>query len=156
MVRHAAARAKERRCLSDGTQVSICLLADPMKLDPYEQVDDTPFTLRREDLLRTRGRPWRAQRNGVGLDEMDYGDVVYRFQAGGRLEEITLQAEVVTLGNVAVPFATLAAFVRAQDAGAFERAGFLVSPRFGLAFDPAEPFWVTALARHCIAEWQAL
>jgi hypothetical protein len=157
MVRLATSAAKERRCLSDGPQVSICpALAATMKLIPYEQVDETPFTLRSEDLLRRRGRPWRAQRNGVGLDEMDYGDVVYRFQAGGRLEEITLQAEVVTLGNVAVPFATLAAFVRAQDPDAFERAGFVVSPRFGLAFDPAEPFWVTALARHCIPEWEAL
>lgn len=127
-----------------------------MRLDPYVQVDDTPFTASGDDLLRTRGRPWRAARNDVGLNEMDYGDVVYRFQDCGRLEEITLQAEVVTLGNVAVPFAALAAFVRAQDAEAFERAGFLVSPRFGLAFDPAEPFWVTALARHCIAEWKAL
>ena len=96
------------------------------------------------------------QRNGVGLDEMDYGDVVYRFQASGRLEEITLQAQVVAIGNVVVPFDALAAFVRGQDGEAFERAGFLVSPRFGLAFDPTEPFWVTALARHCIPEWEAL
>jgi hypothetical protein len=127
-----------------------------MRLEPYVQVDDTPFTVCGDDLLRRRGRPWRAARNDVGLDEMDYGDVVYRFQDCGRLEEITLQAEVVMLGNVAVPFANLAAFVRAQDPEAFERAGFLVSPRFGLAFDPAEPFWVTALARHCIPEWRAL
>ncbi|HET8748011.1 MAG TPA: hypothetical protein VFM98_20605 [Ramlibacter sp.] len=127
-----------------------------MNLQPYEQVDATPFSVSREDLLRTHGRPWRAQRNGVGLDEMDYGEVVFRFQDCGRLEEITLQAQVVTLGNVAVPFAALAAFVRAQDPEAFERAGFLVSPRFGLAFDPREPFWVTALARHCIPEWRAL
>ncbi|MBL0426521.1 hypothetical protein [Ramlibacter alkalitolerans] len=127
-----------------------------MRLDPYVQVDETPFTALAGDLLRRRGPPWRAGRNDVGLDEMDYGDVVYRFQDCGRLEEITLQAEVVMLGNVAVPFATLAAFIRAQDPEAFERAGFLVSPRFGLAFDPSEPFWVTALARHCIGEWRAL
>ena len=127
-----------------------------MRLEPYLQVDDTPFTARNEDLLRSRGRPWRAERNDVGLNEMDYGDVVYRFQDCGRLEEVTLQAEVVSLGNVAVPFAALAGFVRAQDPEAFERAGFLVSPRFGLAFDPREPFWVTALARHCIPEWKAL
>lgn len=127
-----------------------------MKLDPYVQVDDTPFTVSTEDVLRVRGRPWRAQRNGVGLDELDYGDVVYRFQDGGRLEEVTTQAEVLNLGNVAVPFVTLAAFIRAQDPEAFERAGFLVSPGFGLAFDPSEPFWVTALARHCLPEWKAL
>jgi hypothetical protein len=81
---------------------------------------------------------------------------VYRFQDCGRLEEITLQAQVVSFGKVAVPFANLAAFVRAHDPGTFERAGFLVSPQFGLAFDPSEPFWVTALARHCLPEWRSL
>ena len=127
-----------------------------MKLQPFVQVDATPFSASTADILQARGQPWRAQRNGVGLNELDYGDVVYRFQDGGRLEEITLQAEVVTLGNVVVPFQSLADFIRTHDPEAFERAGFLVSPGFGLAFDRTEPFWVTALARHCIPEWQAL
>lgn len=127
-----------------------------MKLEPYERVDGTPFSVSSADIVRSRGEPWRSGRNGVGLNELDYGDVVYRFQDSGRLEEITKQAEVVTLGNVVVRFETLAAFIRGQDPDAFERAGFLVSPGFGLAFDPREPFWVTALARHCIPEWKAL
>lgn len=127
-----------------------------MRLHPYEQVDETPFTASTDEVLRRRGAPWRTERNGVGLNELDYGDVVYRFQDCGRLEEVTMQAEVLTIGNVAVPFAALADFVRRQDDGAFERAGFLVSPGFGLAFDPREPYWVTALARHCIPEWEAL
>ena len=127
-----------------------------VKLEPYVQVDDTPFTVSSADVLRSRGRPWRQQRNGVGLNELDYGDVVYRFQDCGRLEEVTVQAEVLTVGNVAVPFAALAAFIRAQDAEAFERAGFLVSPAFGLAFDPNEPCWVTAIAAHCVDAWRAL
>ena len=127
-----------------------------MKLDPFVQVDGTPFSASPADILRARGQPWRSRRNGVGLNELDYGDVVYRFQDCGRLEEITLEAKVVTTGKVAVPFGALAAFVRAQDPEAFERAGFLVSPALGLAFDPAEPFWVTALARHCLPQWRAL
>ena len=130
--------------------------AETVKLAPYEQVDDTPFSASRADIVRVRGTPWKTGRNDVGLNEMDYGDVVYRFQDCGRLEEVTLQAKVVALGNVAVPFAALAPFIRRQDPEAFERAGFLVSPGFGLAFDPGEPFWVTALARHCIPEWRAL
>lgn len=127
-----------------------------MKLQPFEQVDDTPFTASMDDIVRAHGQPWRSQRNDVGLNELDYGGVVYRFQDSGRLEEITQEAEVVSLGKVAVPFTSLAGFIRAQDPDAFERAGFLVSPGFGLAFDPTEPFWVTALARHCIPEWEAL
>ena len=127
-----------------------------MKLEPYERVDEVAFSVTTEEIVRSRGEPWRAGRNGVGLNEYDYGDVVYRFQDCGRLEEVTREAKVVNLGNVAVPFDRLAAFVRAQDPEAFERAGFLVSPAFGLAFDPKEPFWVTALARHCLPEWKAL
>jgi hypothetical protein len=127
-----------------------------MKLDPYVRIGDTPFALSREDLLRLRGEPWRAQRNGVGLNEMDYGDVVYRFQDCGRLEEITLESKVVNIGNLAVPFANLAGFLRTHDPETFERAGFLISPQFGLAFDPSEPFWVTALARHCLPAWRSL
>lgn len=131
-------------------------MPDTLKLLPYVKVDDIPFTVSSDDIVRSRGKPWRSLRNGVGLNELDYGHVVYRFQDGGRLEEVTVEAEVVALGNVAVPFDTLAAFIRRHDPEAFERAGFLVSPEFGLAFDPAEPFWVTALARHCIPEWKAL
>jgi hypothetical protein len=125
-------------------------------LQPYVQVDATPFSVSSAAVLRARGAPWRAGRNGVGLNELDYGDVVFRFQDSGRLEEVTLQARVLSVGKLAVPFHALAGFIRAQDPQAFERARFLVSPGFGLAFDPAEPFWVTALARHCIGEWRAL
>ena len=92
----------------------------------------------------------------MGLNELDYDTAVFRFQDCGRLEEITVQAPVVDLGAVAVPFASLEPFVRIQDSMAFERAGFIVSPRFGLAFDPQCPCWVTALAEHCIASWRAL
>jgi hypothetical protein len=82
--------------------------------------------------------------------------VVFRFQAGGRLEEVTQRVPVLHLGALAVPFRALGAFVRAQDEDAFERAGFVVSPRLGLAFVPAEPDWVTALALHCMPAWCAL
>ncbi|KQW01233.1 hypothetical protein [Rhizobacter sp. Root1221] len=127
-----------------------------MKLDPFVCVGTTPFSATRDDIVRARGAPRSEVRNGVGLTALDYGDAVFRFQDSGRLEEVTLATAVLHLGVVAVPFARLEAFVEAQDEAAFRRAGFLVSPRFGLAFDPSEPFWVTALARHCIGEWQAL
>ena len=127
-----------------------------MNLDPFVSVDGIPFSVSREEIVKMRGRPSRAGRNGVGLNELDYQSVVYRFQDGGRLEEITLQARVVSFGNVAVPFDALASFVRREDPGVFERAGFVVSPRFGLAFDPDEPLWVTALAAHCLDDWRAL
>lgn len=127
-----------------------------MHLTPFVQVDDTPFTIRPAALLRQLGAPLQRSINDVALEAFDYGSVVYRFQASGRLEEVTQRAPVLHLGELAVPFRALPAFVRAQDAQAFERAGFVVSPRFGLAFVPTDPDWVTALARHCIPTWRAL
>jgi hypothetical protein len=127
-----------------------------MDLDPFSSVDGVPFSVSRDDVLRRRGRPARVGRNNVDLNELDYGNVVFRFQDGGRLEEVTAHAPVVTLGRVAVPFGALANFVREHDGATFERAGFVVSPRFGLAFDPQCPSWVTALAAHCIDAWRAL
>jgi hypothetical protein len=127
-----------------------------MRLEPFVRAGDTAFSATRADVLRARGEPAREGRNAVGLTELDYGHVVLRFQDSGRLEEVTTQAPVIDLGSIAVPFASLEAFVRAQDPQAFERAGFVVSPRFGLAFDPREPCWVTALAEHCLAQWRAL
>lgn len=127
-----------------------------MHLEPFTRVNGTPFTASREDVIRAHGQPLSEIRNPVGLSELDYGAVVYRFQDSGRLEEITTRAEVLHLGAVAVPFGALDAFVRAHDGGMFERAGFLVSPRYGIAFVPGEPCWVTALARHCLGAWEAL
>ena len=127
-----------------------------MHLQPYQSVDGTPFTATRDDVIRAHGQPRSESRNSVGLTALDYGDVVYRFQDSGRLEEVTARAEVLHLGTVAVPFRNLAAFVQSSDSTAFDRAGFLVSPLYGIAFVPGEPCWVTALARHCMAEWEAI
>ncbi len=129
-----------------------------MKLASFECVDGTPFTTTPAELLAKRGAPpTPVVRSPIGLHEYDYGTVVFRFQDGGRLEEVTMRAPVLYLGRVDVPFAGLAAFVRLHDPQAFSRGGFLVSPAFGLAFDPdASDPWVTALARHCIETWRAL
>ena len=128
-----------------------------MKIEPFVRVDDIQFSLTREQALIERGEPRSMNRNAVELNELDYGELVLRFQDNGRLEEITLRAEVVELGSVAVPFHALQLFVNEHDDACFERADFLVSPRFGLAFDPRdESCWVTALAEHCLPSWQAL
>lgn len=127
-----------------------------MRLLPFSSVNEVSFSTSRAEVLRIHGRPMREVRNDIGLHELDYGDVVFRFQDSGRLEEVTAQAPVLHLGTVAVPFGVLEQLVRDNDATLFERAGFLVSPKFGLAFDPHDPSWVTALAAHCIVEWRAL
>ncbi|WP_257645596.1 hypothetical protein [Ottowia beijingensis] len=109
-----------------------------MKLKPYAEVDGLPFTVRRADLQRRHGAPLRERGNGIGLTELDYGDVVFRFQDGsGRLEEVTRRAAVLYLlldGDVVdVPFAGLAALcprtmVRRSSGRAFWSARASGSP----------------------------
>ena len=72
-----------------------------MKIEPFVRVDDIQFSLTREQALIERGEPRSMNRNAVELNELDYGELVLRFQDNGRLEEITLRAEVVELGSVA-------------------------------------------------------
>ena len=127
-----------------------------MRIEPYARVDDTPFSATSQQIEALRGPPLRRLRNAVGLNELDYGDVVFRFQDCGRLEEVSRLSPVVFLGGETILFPALAAFVRRTDPDLFERGGFLVSPRHGIAFDPACPSWVTALAAHCIDTWRAL
>ncbi len=67
-----------------------------------------------------------------------------------------MQAPIVNLGKIIVPFSALGSFIQNQDPAMFEKAGFIVSPRFGLAFDPDCPTWVTALAEHCLDSWRAI
>ncbi|WP_418319959.1 hypothetical protein [Piscinibacter sakaiensis] len=127
-----------------------------MRIDPYLSVDGMPFTISEAALRLQFGAPLEVSRSMVGLNELDYGEAVYRFQDNGRLEEVTKRAHVLHIATVAVPFDTLAAFIAATDPGRFERAGFIVSPRCGIAFVPAQGPWVTALARHCIDSWRSL
>ena len=101
-----------------------------MRLVPFHAVDGLPFSASACDVAARHGAPVRRSCNAAGLDEWDYGDVVFRFQVStGRLEEVTRRAPVLYLGPLDVPFAALRSVVKAHDAAAFERAGFRVGFR---------------------------
>jgi hypothetical protein len=125
-----------------------------MHLDPFIAVDGLPFTTTPLQLRERLGPPHSETRSTIELNELDYGNVVYRFQDSGRLEEVTQRADVVHLGSVSVPFFALEGFIAEHDPDHFERAGFIVSPKYGLAFVPNPSRWVTALAAHCIGTWR--
>lgn len=128
-----------------------------MNFVPYQLFGETCFDATEADVLRQLGTPRSHQLLPIGLLELDHGDVVHRFQTStGRLEEITRPAPLLWLDGQMLLFPQLVAHVRAHDATAFERGGFLVSPRYGLAFVPGQPSWVTALAVHCIDTWRRM
>ncbi len=99
-----------------------------MKLTPFTQAGTTPFSASRQDILAAHGQPISEQRNAIALTELDYGHAIYRFQEGGRLEEITQRAPVLEVEGVVIPFAALEGFVQQHDSEAFRAADFLVSP----------------------------
>jgi hypothetical protein len=125
-------------------------------LHPFVSVDGLPFTTTPQQLRQRLGPPLAQTRNAIELNELDYGDAVYRFQDSGRLEEVTKRVAILHLGPLAVPFPALEAFITTNDPDHFERASFLISPRYGLAFVPTPDRWVTALAAHCIGTWREM
>lgn len=127
-----------------------------MKVVPFESVGEVKFSDSRKDIIAALGKPDQEVGNCIGLHELKYQNIIYRFDKAGALEEITVHAPVLDLGAVSVPFSVLSAYIHQQDHSAFTKAGFLVSPQFGLAFDPDCPPWVTVITKHSIDLWRAV
>ena len=107
-------------------------------------------------VLETRlGQPLRRLTDRLGRVELHYFSAIYRFK-GPLLAEMTLDAPVLEIGPVAVKFEDLAAFLQKNDPGCFESVGFLVSPRYGLAVDPAFASWVTAFPASQVEVWRSV
>lgn len=75
--------------------------------------------VREGELLRDLGDPNRKSTNSIGLVEFefDFGSSVFRFDPSGALEEVTIEYEVVELESASIPFKSLAASLKAEDAG---------------------------------------
>jgi hypothetical protein len=127
-----------------------------MKLEPFVRVNGIAFSASREDVIQAHGTPHHEESTASGLTLVDFGETLYRFLGNGQLDEISAQSRVLSMGQVVVPFQNLAGFVRQQDSGSFDRLGFLVSPRYGLAFIPYKRYWITALSRSAVLRWRAL
>lgn len=125
-----------------------------MKIEPYKKVGEVSLEVREDELLRDLGDPNSKSTNSIGLVEFDFGSRVFRFDPSGALDEVTIESEVVELESASIPFKYLAARLKAEDAGVFEKYGFIVSPKFGLAFDPEHSPWVTVLTKKGLAAWR--
>ena len=127
-----------------------------MRIVPFESVGEVKFSASRKDIIAILGKPDQEVDNSIGLHELKYRNTTYRFDKTGALEEITAHAPVLDLGTISVPFPALATYIHQQDHSAFTKAGFLVSPHFGLAFDPDCPPWVTVITKLSIDLWLAV
>jgi len=127
-----------------------------MKFIPLRQFGDIGFGAAADTLISLKGKPKRTRVKRSGLTELDYGSIFYRFSQDSRLVEVTANAPTIELSAVLVPFSLLANYFREHDQLYFERCGFLVSPRFGIAHDPDFPSWVTAFPASSIDLWRGV
>src|SRR6516225_7410858 len=115
-----------------------------MRVIPLRQFGDVEFGSAADALISLKGEPKRTRVKRSGLTELDYGSIFYRFSQDGLLVEVTADAPTLELDAVLVSFNLLANYLREHDQSYFERCGFSISPRFGVAHDPDFPSWVTA------------
>lgn len=126
-----------------------------MKIDPYTSAAGLPFGSSPDAIANFLGQPAQQTTNNIDLLEWDYGDSVVRFNAAQQVVEITLAADFVEIDNIAIPFRNLLDFIEVNDPGMFHRVGFVVSPAYGLAFDPEQAPWITAFAHGELQQWQS-
>jgi hypothetical protein len=127
-----------------------------MKIRPFEAVGKVEFGMNRDAIINAFGAAVRESLSRRGETELHYANACCRFDSSSKLVEVTTNAPVVEFGSVAVPFNALASYVKQQDAAASEKVGFIVSPEFGVAFDPNFSSWVTAFSRERLQLWQAI
>lgn len=136
-----------------------------MRIVPYVSIAEMPFGCDEAVVLAAFGKPHQRELNRHQRLELAYGSHSFRFaREGGALVEVTASAASLAIAGCVLPGATRAelAFVELGyamaklDPGSFLAHGFIVSPRFGMAFDPHAPSFVTAFARSELAGWQDL
>lgn len=127
-----------------------------MRLATYKSVGPVSFGIGRDELISLLGVPEGEQKSRIWAIELRYPAGVYRFDSDGRLREISVDVPKLEIDGESILFENLHAFLEQHDSEVFERFGFLVSPRFGLAFDQFFPSWVTAFPREEITLWQSI
>ena len=127
-----------------------------MKIKQFKSVDGIGLDISQSELIKLKGEPVRVEVNSVGLTECDYENSIFRFDSNDDLNELTVNALTLEIDGEAIQFDELLDFIKANDHEFFERYGFIVSPKFGVAFDPEFPCWVTVLAKVGLIGWQEI
>ena len=137
-----------------------------MKVTPYIDILGAPFGALQEAVLTAFGAPMSESVNRLNQSELSYKDVTFRFspQPEGKLIEATVCSEFFQIKgcNISpnhmreISFRELGFVVAKLDIDSFVAQGFIVSPKFGLAFDPNDECALTVFSRSELAEWQRL
>ncbi len=127
-----------------------------MKIEPYQSVDGVSFQTSKEDLVAAIGDPQSKKTNRLELEEFDYGSKIYRFTKNDILQEVTIDTESIVLGEKEHSFSDLEQYLKNEDIEAFDCHGFWVSHKFGVAFDPYCPSWITCFTEDGLKEWNKI
>ncbi|MBC3833297.1 hypothetical protein H8K33_17435 [Undibacterium amnicola] len=127
-----------------------------MNVVAYKSVGLVSFGIGRADLVNLLGAPESEEKSRIWAFELRYPAGVYRFDSVGQLKEISVDVPVFEVDGESILFENLRTFLEQRDKEIFERVGFLVSPRFGLAFDHYFPSWVTAFPREELQLWRSI
>jgi len=119
-----------------------------MTIRSHKSVDNIAFGATRA-ALHNIGTPVRERSNRLGELELDYGQIVYRFEHDRFVEATFPLPAVLEIDGQQVEGSSLIAFLRQHDPCFREVHGFAVAPSFGLAvdLDDDDPSrWTTAFA----------
>jgi len=72
----------------------------------------------------------------------------------GKFVEVTANLEYVGLDGNKVRYIHLKEYLTNNDKEVIDVLGFVVSPKYGLAFDPEHKFWVTHFRQSELKEWR--
>src|SRR5687768_12299342 len=134
-----------------------------MKIVPYEHVSGAVFGASPKKVSAILGTPEHtARRTNDRRLEVTFPRLVCRFDARSRLVEVTACSDSFEIRGCrigpkrgrTVPFAQLGFAVGKLDPASFIVLGFIVSPRFGITFDPDQPNYITAFDRSELSFWE--
>lgn len=135
-----------------------------MQITPYIASCNLLFGAIESEIVAKHGQPNRRSTTRSNKIELIYPSNTFRLcGASGELVELTTDSEYFKIDGCQLPgdkrtevaFVELGYVVAKLDQDAFLAHGFVVSPKFGIAFDPRYPCHLTAFAKSELAVWQA-
>lgn len=126
-----------------------------MRIVPYSNILNISFGSTESAVIKILGDPQRKNESSLGDTELIYSDKIFRFEPeNGAFHEATLNSEYFDFLGQEVAFAKLGFLIAKNDLESFEENGFLVSPKYGIAFDPNDRFFLTAFCREDLERWK--
>ncbi len=125
-----------------------------MKFCPFKSVNEIAFNSSKDEIIQKLGSPDDVSTNSRGWYELVYSESVYRLDKEGRLVEVTVNLESIEINGATVQYHLLKDHLSKYDNETFDTIGFIVSPKFGIAFDPEHKFWITHFRQTELEGWR--